>query len=144
MSISDLYSSGTHKKNISHFANIVRLALVDNIITEGEQKLIDRLAKRLEIDQVEYKDIIKNHHKYPINPPVSYNERIERLYDLTIMIFADDLVTAEQVSLLQRIIIGLGFPQDNAEKVGDEALHLIMNNNNLEDFTKAIKKVNRI
>jgi len=144
MSISDLYSSGAHKKNISHFANIVRLALVDNIITEGEQKLLDHLAKRLEINKIEYKDIIKNHHKYPISPPISYNERIERLYDLTRMIFADDQILTDQVALLQRIAIGLGFPQDNAEKVGDEALHLIMNGNDLEDFTTAIKKVNRI
>lgn len=41
-------------------------------------------------------------------------------------------------------MIGLGFPLENAEKVTDEAIHLILNNNDLEDFSKAIKKVNRI
>ncbi len=143
MSISNLYSSGAHKKNMSHFANIVRLALTDNIITEGEQKLLDRLAKRLGIHKEEYKDIVKNHHKYPINPPVSYNERIERLYNLTQMIYADDKVNSSEVFLLRRIVVGLGFPQDNAEKVSDEAIHLVMNNDNLEDFMRAIKRVNR-
>jgi len=144
MSISDLYSSGTHKNNISHFACIVKVALADNIITEGEQKLLDRLARRLEINKIEYKNILKNPEKYPLNPPVSYNERIERLYNLTQMIFADNEVTDDEVSILQRIAIGLGFPQDNAEKVSDEAVHLVMNENDLEDFTKAIKRVNKI
>ncbi len=143
MSISDLYSSGAHKKNIGHFASIVKLAMADEIITEGEQQLLERLAKRLEISEEEYKMIVKNPEKHPINPPVSYDARIERLYNLTQMIFADDEVSKEEVSVLQRVAVGLGFPQDNVEKVSDEALHLVMNNNDLKEFTRAIKRVNR-
>lgn len=144
MSISELYSSGAHKENLGHFANIVKLAMVDNIITEGEQELLKRLAKRLEINQEEYKSILKNPNKYPLNPPVSYDARIERLYNLTKMIFADDKVTKDEVLLMRKIVVGLGFPQDNVEKVSDEALHLVMNGNDLDDFSKAIKRVNRI
>ncbi len=143
MSISDLYSSGAHKKNIGHFASIVKLAMADEIITEGEQQLLERLAKRLEISEEEYKMIVKNPEKHPINPPVSYDARIERLYNLAQMIFADDEVSKEEVSVLQRVAVGLGFPQDNVEKVSDEALHLVMNNNDLKEFTRAIKRVNR-
>ncbi len=144
MSISDLYSSGAHKKNIGHFASIVKLAMADHIITEGEQQLLERLAKWLEISEEEYKKIVKNPEKHPINPPVSYDARIERLYNLTQMIYADDEVSKDEVSVLKRVAVGLGFPQDNAEKVSDEALHLVMNDNDLEDFTKAIKRVNSI
>ena len=144
MSISDLYSSGAHKKNLGHFANIVKLAMADDVITEGEQKLLERLAKRLEIDKVEYKHVLKNPEKYPTNPPVSYDARIERLYYLTKMVYADDEVSKDEVLVMRKIVIGLGFPQDNAEKVSDEALHLVMNENDVEDFTKAIKRVNSI
>jgi len=143
MSISDLYSSGAHKKNMGHFASIVKLAMADNVITEGEEQLLERLAKRLEISEEEYKKIVKNPDKHPLNPPVSYIARIERLYNLTQMIFADDEVSKEEVLILQHVVVGLGFPQDNAEKISDEALHLVMNNNELEEFTKAIKRVNR-
>ncbi len=144
MSISDLYSSGAHKKNRGHFASIVKLAMADDVITEGEQDLLESLAKRLDISAEEYKKIVKNPDKYPINPPVSYDERIERLYNLTQMIYADDEVSKDEVSVLKRVVVGLGFPQDNAEKVSDEALHLVMNENDLEDFIKAIKRVNRV
>lgn len=143
MSISDLYSSGSHKRDIGHFANIVKLALADEIITDGEQKLLDKMARRLNISDNEQKEILKNPDKYPMNPPVDYDRRIERLYNLTQMIFADDEATGEEAKVLNKIVVGLGFNDENAEMITDEAVHLIMNDNDLEDFSKAIKNVNK-
>ena len=60
------------------------------------------------------------------------------------MIYADSEVSGDEAKVLRRICVGLGFPTDNAEKVADEAIHLILNDNDLEDFAKAIKYVNRI
>ncbi len=144
MSISDLYSSGKHKRDVGHFANIVKLALADDVVTDGEQKLLDRLARRLKISEEEMKEIFKNPDKYPMNPPVNYDDRIERLFNLAKMIFADDEAVGEEAAVLRKVATGLGFPLDNVEKVTDEAIHLIMNDNDLEDFNKAIKYVNRI
>lgn len=144
MSISDLYSSGKHKQEIGHFASVVKIAKTDNVISEGEQKLLDRAAKKLHISQTEYAEILKSPEKFPVNPPVSYDDRIERLYRLTKMIFADEHVDKDQVLLLQKIAVALQFPNDNVEKVCDEAIHLVMNNNDLDDFTSAIKKVNAV
>ena len=60
MSISDLYSSGAHKRNIGHFADIVKLALLDGTIEQREQNLLERLAKILGISEEEYREILKN------------------------------------------------------------------------------------
>jgi hypothetical protein len=144
MAISDLYSSGKHKQEIGHFASAVKIAKTDGIISEGEQKLLDRASKKLNINEIEYAAILKSPEKYPVNPPVNYNERIERLYRLTRMIFADEHVDKDQVILMQKIAIALQFTTDNVEKVCDEAIHLVMNNNDLDNFTDAIKKVNSI
>ncbi|CAM1334357.1 TerB family tellurite resistance protein [Tenacibaculum aestuariivivum] len=144
MSISDLYSTGKHKQEIGHFANVVRIAKTDGIISEGEQKLLDRAAKRLNIDATEYEAILKNPEKYPVNPPAGYDDRIERLYLLTKMVFADNRIDKKEVSLMQKIAVALQFPSDNVEKVCDEAIYLIMSDNDLDDFTAAIKKVNAI
>jgi len=143
MSISDLYSSGAHKRDLGHFSNIVKLALADDIITDEEQRLLDRMARRLDISDQDYKTILKNPTKYSMNPPVDYDRRIERLYNLTKMIFADSEVTGDEAKVMRKVAVGLGFPTDNAEKVVDEAIHLAMNDNGLEDFTKAIKRVNK-
>ena len=144
MSISDLYSSGKHKQEIGQFASVVKIAKSDGIIAEGEQKLLDRAAKKLHIDETEYAEILKNPEKFPVNPPASYDERIERLYRLTKMVFADEHIDKEQITLMQKTAVALQFPTDNVEKVCDEAVHLVMNNNDLDAFTVAIKKVNAI
>lgn len=144
MSISDLYSSGKHKQEIGHFASVVKIAKINGVISDGEQLLLDKAAKRLNISEEEYQLILKNPEKFPVNPPASYDERIERLYRLTKMIFADETVDVEEVKILQKIAVALQFPSDNVEKVCDEAIHLVSNNNDLETFTDAIKKVNAV
>ena len=144
MPIYELYSWGKHNQEIGHFASIVKIALVDNTISEREQKLLDRAARKLNIKDEEYQKILKNPENFPVNPPVGYDESIERLYFLTKMIFADGNVDKDEVALMRKITTALSFPLDNVEKVCDEAIHLVMNDNDLEDFTAAVKKVNAV
>jgi uncharacterized tellurite resistance protein B-like protein len=60
------------------------------------------------------------------------------------MIYADDSASLEEVNVMKKAATALGIPLDNVDKVCSEAVHLVMNDNDLEDFTAAIKKVNVI
>jgi len=141
MAISDLYTSGAHKRNLSHFANIVKLAVADEVIVEEEQLLIDRLKRRLEITDKEYNSILENPNTYPINPPVSLDARIERLYNLSTMIVADHSIDDNQVKILDRIVIGLGFSSDFLPEIVETSFLLIQKFATLDEFEEAIKKV---
>ena len=144
MSIVDYFATGEHKRNLGHFANLVEIAKIDTVITEGEEKLLKRTAKRLNITDTEYKAVLKNPEKYPINPPIGYDASIERLYRLAQMIYADDTPSLEEVNVMKKVATALSFPLDNIDKICSEAVHLVMNNNDLDDFTVAIKKVNLV
>ncbi|MDV7186477.1 TerB family tellurite resistance protein [Lutibacter sp. TH_r2] len=144
MSISNYNLTGDQKHNINHFAGVVKLAMADGTISEGEEKLLKRIAKNLHILEEKYDDILENYVDYPVTTPHNYDDRIELLYDYARMIFADDSATGDEAKVLRKICVGLGFPTDNVDKVSDEAIHLVMNDNDLEDFNKAIKYVNRI
>jgi uncharacterized tellurite resistance protein B-like protein len=141
MAISDLYASGQHKQELGHFGNIVKIAKVDGKITEGEKILLIRAGKNLNITLEEFDIILNNPEKYPINPPVIYEERIERLYRLAKMILADGEAKSAEVALMKKIAVGLRFSLENADKVCDEAIQLVLNNNQLNDFIAAIKSV---
>ncbi|MBV1887914.1 MAG: TerB family tellurite resistance protein [Urechidicola sp.] len=143
MAFSDLFISGAQRRNIGHYASIVKLALVDEIISEGEQKLLDRMANRLNINTRLREKIRKNPDKYPINPPVGMDNRIERLYHLSNMIFADTEAIEKEAAMLVKVSVGLGFPTKNVDKVTDEAIKLAMKDTSLTDFTKAIKIINK-
>ena len=143
MSISDYYSTGMHEQNLSHFASIVKLALFDQKIDSKEQLLIERLAIRLDITGNEYKDILKNPSKYSIHSPVSYDERLELLYDFTKMLFLDKNPTIDKTSTMDRIAVGLGFPVEEARDVVKAAINFFLIEPDLEDFKKTIKKVHK-
>jgi uncharacterized tellurite resistance protein B-like protein len=142
MAILDYFTKGEQNRNLGLFAYLVKIAKVDNVITEGEEKLLKRTALLLEIPEAKYKEILKNPNTYKLDAPYSYDERIERLYRLTQMIYADDTAEIHEVNVLKKAIVALGFPTENVDKIASEAVHLVMNDNDLEDFAKAIKNVN--
>ncbi len=143
MSISDLFDSGFQKRNKDHFAAIVRVAMSDGVITDEEKAFLDRLARRLEISDEDYKEILKDYNTHPINPPTSYDIRLERLFDLARMVYADSIKGDDQVVLLEKLSIGLGFRSENAKYVVDKALNLVDNGVDVDTFTEEIKNMNR-
>lgn len=144
MALSDYNLSGEQKRNIAHFASIVRLAVADSILTEGEEKLLKRVAKRFHILEDKYNEILENPEKYPINTPQSYDDRIEYLYDLSKMVIADGNATGDETTMLSKINVGLGFPVKNVDEIAEKAIQLVLEENDLDDFTKEIKRINKI
>ena len=143
MSFSDLFESGFKKRNEDHFAAIVRVAMSDGIINDSEKAFLDRLATGLDITEQEYKDILKDYKSHPINAPHSYDTRLERLYDLARMIWADHIEGPDQVVLLEKLCIGLGFNPDNVKYIADKALTLVHYEVELEEFIYKMKKMNQ-
>jgi len=143
MSISDLFDSGFKKRNEDHFAAIVRVAMSDGVINDAERQFLDRLARKLDISELDYKTILKNYATHPINPPLSYDNRLERLYDLARMVWADHIEGEEQVRLLEKLCIGLGFNQDNVKYITDKALTLVHYEVDLDDFIDKMKHMNQ-
>ncbi|GAA0872942.1 TerB family tellurite resistance protein [Gangjinia marincola] len=134
MSFSDLFGSGEHTRNVSHFASIVRLAIVDGDLNEEEFALLGRFSRRLDISVEEYKKILKNPEGYPINPPDSKQKRLERLHDLFKIIFADREIDDEELNLVSKYAIGLGFSDDEAVKIIKRSVDIMSGHLSFEDY----------
>ncbi|MBT8305153.1 MAG: TerB family tellurite resistance protein [Bacteroidia bacterium] len=143
MSIIDIFDSGFRKRNQSHFAAIVRIAMSDGVITDEEHAFLDRLAKRLDLSEADYKKILKNYKTHPISPPLFYDKRLERLFDHATMVYADHELGEKQPELLERLAVGLGFNSENAKYIVDKALALVSNGVDLDTFIEEIKNMNR-
>ncbi|MBP93723.1 Uncharacterized conserved protein, tellurite resistance protein B (TerB) family [Bizionia echini] len=143
MSFSDLFDSGFKKRNEDHFASIVRVAMDDGIITDEEKAFLDRLARNLDISEADYKMILKDYQSHPINPPTSYDRRLERLYDLARMVYVDHIKGDHEEIVLRKIAIGLGFSSENVKYIVDKALTLVNNGVDLDTFTEEMKQMNR-
>jgi len=143
MSISDIFDSGFRKRNQDHFAAIVKVAMSDGVINEAEKAFLDRLAVKLEISEEKYKTILKDYKSHPINPPHAYDRRLERLYDLARMVRVDDIEGENQVALLEKFCVGLGFSSDNVKYIADKALNLVFYNVDFDEFVDRMKKMNQ-
>tara|TARA_B100000686_G_scaffold355340_1_gene472982 strand:+ start:1691 stop:2110 length:420 start_codon:yes stop_codon:yes gene_type:complete len=134
MTSSNIFSTNFKTRNRDHFASIVRIALSDNIINKEERKFINRLAILLEIDEKEVQEIIENPESYEINPPSTEKKRLERLYDLSRIVLADEIADNKELELLKRFALSLGFSSDSIEKTVSKAIQLIQKGVDEDDF----------
>ncbi|MEE3999620.1 TerB family tellurite resistance protein [Tenacibaculum sp. FZY0031] len=117
MSIVDLYESSKHRNNVAHFSAIVNLAIIDGDLNEEEEKLVNRFARKLDITEAEYQEIVENSKKYPVVPQAKTDDRLERLLDLFKIIYSDHQIDEAELKLILRYAIQLGFSQEKAEEI---------------------------
>jgi uncharacterized tellurite resistance protein B-like protein len=143
MSISDLFDSGFKNRNKGHFSAIVRVAMENGHLSTEERHFLDKLAKELEISADEYKEILENPLRYPINPPYLHVHRLERLYDLSRMVYADHILGPRQKEILTRFALALGFTPGNVHYIVDKALSLLVLNVDLDTFLYEMQHMNK-
>ena len=102
-----------------------------------KKKLLNRTAINLEIEEAEVAEIMANPDNYPINPPANEQRRLERLYDLTRMVYADHIADEGEIQLLNRLVIGLGFATDDAQAIAEKALALVADGRDEDEFVAA-------
>lgn len=134
MSFTDLFESGEHSRNLGHFASIANMASVDGEINTEEEKLLRRFARKLDIDETEYTEVLKNPGKYPINPPNESERRLERIHDLFEMIFADHEIDDHERFLIEKYAIGLGYTAESAQILIKRSIEIYSGGLNLEDY----------
>ncbi|WP_027395073.1 TerB family tellurite resistance protein [Aquimarina latercula] len=140
MSISELYESGTQKNNVAHFAAIANIAVIDGQINEDEKKLLFKFADKLNINENQFAEVVQNPSKFPINPPSDKQERLQYLYDLFRMIFADHTIDEEETRLIHKYAIGLGCSSESANKLIKKSIKIFGGNIDFEDYEYLVNK----
>ncbi len=141
MSFTDLFKSGEHSRNLSHFASLVNLARIsDTGLSEKEQTLLARFAHKLGISEAEQKAVLKNPEKFPIDPPISHDDRLRRLHDLFTIIFADYVIEEDEHTLLIRYGIGLGFNESDSKSLIARTIQIYTGGLAFEDFKYLLNK----
>lgn len=143
MSFSDLFDSEFKSRNKGHFSAIVRVAIADGDLSIEEKIFLDKLAVKLEISQEEYEEILENPLKYPINAPSLYIQRLERLYDLSRMVYADNVLGPRQKEILTKFALALGFTPGNVSLIVEKALSLLILHVDLDTFVYEMQHMNK-
>lgn len=140
MPILDLYGHSEKRKNLAHFAAIASLAAVDGEINPEEQKVIDRFAVKLDISGAEYAEVMKKENKYPIEAPYESEERLERIYDLFKIIYADHDIDEDEYRMIKKYALALGYSPAKAEKIIKRSIILFRGKFDFEDYLYVMKR----
>jgi len=140
MSFYELFKKGYHSRNLGHFASIVNIASIDGNIDEEEQALIKRLAIKLGVENSELESVIKDPSKYPIIPPNSLDERLERIHDLFDIIFVDHDIDSKEFLLIKKYAIALGFNHVNANALIQESINIYRGKLSLDEYKYLLNK----
>ncbi|WP_144281334.1 hypothetical protein [Chryseobacterium echinoideorum] len=103
----------------AHFLRLYQMAICDEDFSPLELKMLYKSAEERGISQKNLDEILLN----PINSknliPESLDEKVEYLYDLTAMIWADGIVSPNEYSALQKYVAMFGFLEENINDIVD-------------------------
>lgn len=125
---------------MAHFATLASLAAVDGELNPPEKRLIDRFADKLDITKAEYKEVMDKSNKYPIDPSHSKKERYERLFDLFRIIYADHKFDPDELGLVKKYVLGLGFPTNQADSIIEKSIAVFTGRIRFEDYYHFMNK----
>ncbi len=103
----------TYKRN--HIKNLLALAKADGHMHEKEIELLFKIGKRYGLKTRQVQELIDSKEKFNVIVPDNHNDKMNLLYDLILMVYADDVVNQDEVDFCQDVAKQFGMKQDLVE-----------------------------
>jgi uncharacterized tellurite resistance protein B-like protein len=123
MSIAHLFESGEMKEHKGAFRNLIMMAKSDGDLSPEEENLLTKMAKKLDLSEEDVEQIRSNPDAYPIHPPHDKEDRHRRLISMIVMAVVDHEIDQEELTILNRLAIGLGYKEQQAAELTNRILH---------------------
>ncbi|KAA0129746.1 hypothetical protein FY557_03275 [Chryseobacterium sp. SN22] len=123
----------------AHFLRLYQMAVCDDDFSALELKMLYRCAEERGISPKNLDEILMN----PINlkswVPKTIEEKVDYLYDLTAMIWADGTVSQNEYSALQKYVVMFGFLEENATAIVDYLIEAVKTGKNKSEIIYELK-----
>jgi uncharacterized tellurite resistance protein B-like protein len=140
MNFTDFITHHGKRVNKESFINLIQVSKVDGIISDSELEMLHKEGKKFGLTDPEIDQLIntESHHSY--HAPYSLVEKFEHLYNVAIMILADDQVSESEKKMIRRFAIESGFDDRAIDKLLEILFEGIRNNESEESLLKKFKK----
>jgi uncharacterized membrane protein YebE (DUF533 family) len=99
-----------YKKN--HIKNLLALAKSDGFMHPKEELLLYKIGRRYGLKDRQVKELIESDEKYVINIPDNHNDKMNLLYDLILMVYADDVIDRHEVAFCEEAVKNFGMKKE--------------------------------
>lgn len=100
----------SYKKN--HIRNLLALAKIDGHMHAKEEKLLYKIGKKYGLKDRQIKELLESKEKYEMNVPDNHNDRMNLLYDLLLMVHADNVVDEHEIRFCEDAVKKLGMKKE--------------------------------
>lgn len=123
----------------AHFLRLYQMAICDDDFSALELKMLYRCAEERGISSKNLDEILLN----PINlksiVPKTIEEKVDYLYDLTVMIWADGVVSPNEYSAMQKYVLMFGFLEENVTAIVDYLIEAVKTGKNKHEILYELK-----
>jgi uncharacterized tellurite resistance protein B-like protein len=100
----------SYKKN--HIKNLLALAKADGFVHEKEQKMLFKIGKRYGLKDRQVQELITSDEKFSVNVPDNFNDQMNVLYDLMLMVWADGVVEKKEIDFCESLVKRFGMKKE--------------------------------
>ncbi|EZH75763.1 hypothetical protein ATO12_02970 [Aquimarina atlantica] len=122
----------------SHFLRLYKMALSDDDFDVLELNMLYHFAEERGIPQKELEKLLLNPIDHKSSIPESKEERIEYLYDLSKMIWADEKITEDERNTLKKYCKKFEFQDENIEQLAEYLLDCVQKGVTIEEILNHI------
>jgi uncharacterized tellurite resistance protein B-like protein len=123
----------------AHFLRLYQMAICDDDFSPLELKMLYKSAEERGILPKKLDEILLN----PINSksliPETIEEKVEYLFDLTVMIWADGVVSENEYSALKKYVAMFGFVEENVKDITDYFIEAVKQGKTKTDILNDLK-----
>ncbi|RTZ50237.1 hypothetical protein EJ377_10090 [Chryseobacterium arthrosphaerae] len=123
----------------AHFLRLYQMAICDDDFSALELKMLYKCAEERGISAKKLDEILLN----PINlkslVPQTIEEKVDYLYDLTVMIWADGVVSPNEYIAMQKYVLMFGFLEENATAIVDYLIESVKIGKNKSEILYELK-----
>ncbi|MBX2970266.1 MAG: TerB family tellurite resistance protein [Cyclobacteriaceae bacterium] len=93
----------SYKKN--HLKHLLALANADGNIHEKELVLLFKLGKKYGLKDWQIQNLVDSKEKFKLNIPDNFYDRMNLLYDLILMVYADGVVEKREITFCEDVAV---------------------------------------
>ena len=115
------------KEILSHFKNLVLLAIADGEISEIENDILKLTRERHNINEDIQNQILNKTDNIAYTSPTSKEDKFINLFDLIDMICVDNIIDDKERILVEKLAVGLGFKKELLPRLIDYIIKYRLN-----------------
>jgi len=123
----------------AHFLRLYQLAICDDNFSSLELKMLYKFAEERGVTPKNLDEILLKPIDSKNIVPQELEEKIDYLYDLTVMIWADEQIDDNERSALEKYIKLFGFVEENAAAIADYFLEAIQNGKTKQEIINELQ-----